>query len=159
MPNSMKLYLIVLITILANFTAIKAQDMTSKQVQSIKAIISYQHQQEQKAFLEGDCDKVLSFFDQNVQFYAAGRKAPSWEFIGKFCQQIPRPFPETGEIKDEIHVTSPTTAYLVRTIDLAENPDSKEFKKEVITKIWQETPDGWKIVHFHSSVNTIKTDR
>ena len=137
-----------------------SQELDSKQVQSIKAVIAYMHQQEQEAFKEGDCDKVLSFFDQNVQFYAVGRKAPSWEFIGKFCQQIPRPFPEAGEIKDEIYVTSPTTAYLVRTVDLSpENPGSKEFKKEVITKIWKETPNGWKIVHFHSSVNTIKIDR
>ena len=67
--------------------------------------------------------------------------------IERFCNQIPRPFQRTGEIKDVVIVLSSTTPA---------NADQKEFKKEVVTKLLTKSKEGWKITHFHSSIHNMQ---
>lgn len=148
------LYAIIVVFILPAF--LRAQELTDAGREAIRAEIEKLSRTEEKAFKEGDCEATVSFFDDGITFFANGRKAPSKEFILNFCKRIPRPFPETGSITDNYYVLSPDAAYSVRVIDFP--PDSEKpgpFMKEVVTKLWSKSPEGWKIVHFHSSVTAV----
>jgi ketosteroid isomerase-like protein len=130
--------------------------LSADEKEKIKAQIVELNRQEREAFTNGDCDKVISFFDKNVSFYANGRKAPSLEFIHNFCNRIKRPFEKGAEINDQVTVLSETVANNVKFIELPlKTPDDKTRNVEVVTRIWNKTSEGWKIVHFHSSVTTL----
>lgn len=136
---------------------VAAQELTADQSASIKAEIEALINQEQDALIKGECDKVVALYSPEVTFFANGRRAPSREFIERFCNQIPRPFQRTGEIKDVVIVLSSTTAYAIREITFPPvNADQKEFKKEVVTKLLTKNREGWKITHFHSSIHNMQ---
>jgi hypothetical protein len=136
---------------------VAAQELTADQSASIKAEIESLLNQEQEAFIKGECNKVVVLYATEVTFFANGRRAPSRDFIERFCNQIPRPFQRTGEIKDAVIVLSSTAAYAIREITFPPvNADQKEFKKEVVTKLFTKSKEGWKITHFHSSVHTMQ---
>ena len=108
--------------------------------------------------MEGDCAKVTSFFDEDVTFYANGRRVPSLQFLRGFCEQIPRPFEGGADITDEIRVLSETSAYILRTIEFEpESVESESHRREVVTQVWAQRPSGWTIVYFHSSVSTVRS--
>lgn len=134
-----------------------AQELTADQSASIKAEIESLITQEQDAFIKGECDKVVALYAKEVTFFANGRRAPSREFIERFCNQIPRPFQRTGEMKDAVIVLSSSTAYAIREITFPPaNADEKEFKKEVVTKLFSKGKEGWRITHFHSSIHNMQ---
>ncbi len=128
----------------------------------VRAEIEEQHKREQKAFIEGDCDMVASFYSDKATRYANGRLITSLEEGREYCKRIPRPFGEKGarsKISDNFYVQSENAAYFIRTIDFESADDvSSTYKREVVTKVWQKTIDGWKIVHFHSSVHSISNE-
>ncbi|MTI20748.1 hypothetical protein E1176_06925 [Fulvivirga sp. RKSG066] len=141
--------IVFLYLLLISSTAI-AQNFTQKEKEKIKQEIEQLSAAEQNAFEIGECEKVADFFDEDVVFYAAGRKAPSVQFIQNFCSRIPRPFEKAGEITEDIYVMSPSVVHTIKVIELAEKK-----QREVVTKIWHKTTDGWKIIHFHSSINQL----
>lgn len=130
-----------------------------KNEERVRVEIEKQHRMEQKAFMEGDCDAVISFYSDEASIFLAGRPVDTQQLL-EFCNKVPRPFRGEGaapEITDNIYVQSENTAYFVRTIDFGPaDDDPLSLKREVITKIWSRTNDGWKIVHFHSSVHSVQ---
>ncbi len=135
--------------------------MTNEVRKAVLNEIESLHKQEQKAFVGGDCEKLMSFYDEYGTFYTGGRIRTQEERLN-FCEQIPRPFRDPNgdkpKIDDRFYVLSETSAYIVRTIDFKpERNESSTFKREVVTKIWSKTSAGWKIVHFHASTHTVSS--
>lgn len=136
--------------------------LTDEVKAAVRAEIEEQHKREQKAFIEGDCDMVVSIYSDQATLYANGRQIDSLQTFREFCSRIPRPF--SGEsartrISDNFYVLSENAAYFVRTINFESADDEPTtFKKEVVTKVWQKTNDRWKIVHFHSTVHSISDE-
>lgn len=156
-PETMKTLLVFLLTVFClPIEVLHSQPLTDNTQESVRVEIENQHRQEQKAFADGECGKVVSFFDEKATIYANGRRISSLEVLKDFCNRVPRPFEGGGKIDDEIYVLSESAAHHIRVIDLEpEGEEGLTFKKEVITKVWSKTPAGWKIVHFHSSINTV----
>lgn len=111
---------------------------------------------EQNAFKAGDCETVMSLMADNIVFYANGRNVPSKDMINAFCQRIPRPFKETAVSNLEIHVLNENAGFVVRTLEFDKDDHIKV--KEVVTKIWSNTIDGWKMVHLQSTVKEVPKD-
>jgi len=108
--------------------------------------------EEQKAFKEGDCNKIESLIDTEVTFYVNGRRM-THEQVGSFCRAIKRPFGSgRSPIEDTItpYRISETLGYTVR--DFRWTNADKLVIHEVVTKIWLKGEDGWKIIHFQSTV-------
>jgi imidazolonepropionase-like amidohydrolase/ketosteroid isomerase-like protein len=129
---------------------------------AVRAEVEEQHRREQKAFVEGDCETVVSFYSDEATIYRGGRRVDDLSEALEFCRKLPRPFTREGEppeISDRFYVLSGNAAHFVRTIDFAPvAEESPAFKREVVTKVWLKTNDGWKIVHFHSSTHTVSND-
>ncbi len=108
--------------------------------------------EEQAAFKEGDCDKVQALMAEDITFYANSRKMTG-EQVGKFCRSIKRPF-DAGRapISDTLtpRKLSETLGYTVREFSF-QDQDGRVVK-EVVTKIWLKGEDGWKMIHFQSTV-------
>jgi ketosteroid isomerase-like protein len=155
-PNLIILYLISLITIP---TLCQAQSVTDEIKAMVLTEIQEQHRLEQKAFIEGDCETVISFYDDDATIYRMGRLVDTLELL-EFCRKIPRPFSgggTTSEINDNFFVLSENAVHFVRTIDIEPaDDDPSSFKREVITKVWFKSAKGWKIVHFHSSIHPVR---
>ncbi|NEZ03109.1 hypothetical protein G4Y73_02965 [Wenzhouxiangella sp. XN201] len=136
-----------------------AHSLTDEVEAAVRAEVEEQHRQEQKAFIEGDCDKVASFFSDEATRYLGGRRVNLMEGL-EFCRNLPRPFGQKSgspEINDAFHVLAEDAVYFIRTIDFQPSDDDpRSFKREVVTKVWQKTNDEWKIVHFHSSVHSVQ---
>lgn len=150
-----KILLVLCSLFFLSSSLISAQELTLKEISSIQAEIKELDAMEQEAFKQGDCEKTISYFDKNITFYANGRIAPSLEFILNFCKQIPRPFNQTGMISDSIYVLSENVVYTLRQIEFEPEEGADSFKRELVTKIWHKTSQGWRIKHFHSSVNSL----
>lgn len=125
---------------------------------AVRTEVEEQHRREQKAFIEGDCDTVASFYSDEATRYLAGRRVSLLEAL-EFCKSLPRPFGQrygSPEISDAFQVLSDNAVYFIRTIDFQPSDDDPHsFKREVVTKVWKKSNDEWKIVHFHSSVHSI----
>jgi len=109
-------------------------------------------QEEQEAFRDGDCDKVESMISKDVTFYANGRKM-SYEQIGNFCRSVPRPFGAgRSPIDDRTtpYIINNELGYTVR--DFRWHDKNERVIHEVVTKIWANSEQGWRIIHFQSTV-------
>lgn len=122
-------------------------------IEGVRAELMQMNQQEQEAFNSGDCQKVINLMDDNITFFANGRKAPSKMMIQKFCEGIPRPFGKLGKDEVKFYPLSSTSGYVVRTMDIIEN--EQVVRKEIVTKIWKKGTNGWKIVHLHTTVKDV----
>ncbi len=153
------LILLSLLTVITLPAMSYAQSLTDEIKEAVRAEIGELHQQEQKAFIDGDCETVISFYSDEATIYLAGRKVDLPQLL-QFCSKIPRPFQRDGAtpgISDNFYVLSENIAHFVRTIDFEPSEDDpSSFKREVITKVWSRTNDEWKIVHFHSSVHSLQ---
>lgn len=147
----------LLVVLFCPLVALQAQPSTGEVDAVVRAEIEKRHKQEQEAFVEGNCDEVVSFYSADGTIFANGRRVPSLQAFREFCSKIPRPFEGgPGKITDSFHVLSENAAYFVRTINLEPaDENSSTFNREVITKVWSKTDEGWKIVHFHSSVQSV----
>lgn len=103
-----------------------------------------------EAFKSGDCDKAISFMDENITFYGDGRKAPSKEMIKAFCFRLTRPFEKPSSIDTKYYPLSRNSAYVIRIMEFTKN--EKVYKKEIVTKVWKKSDVGWKIMHLHSTI-------
>lgn len=153
--------LFILAAVIIPFTGISAQELSTKVEEMIRAEIEARHRQEQKAFIEGDCEKVISFYDPNATFFTRGRRILSLNVVQDFCSRIPRPFTSPDDDKPNIDerffILSETAAYSVKTIDFEhKEEDAFVSKREMVTKVWAKTLGQWKIVHFHSSESTVQ---
>ena len=107
---------------------------------------------EQQAFKDGDCEKVESMLADDVTFFANNRKMTR-EQVGNFCRSIKRPF---GAGRDPIEDTitpfllTENLGYTVR--DFRWHNENERVIHEVVTKIWAKEEDGWKMIHFQSTV-------
>ena len=119
----------------------------------IKSEIMDMTQLEIEAFKSGECDKFIDLFDDNITFYADGRKAPNKEMILGFCKRVPRPFEKPSSIEMEYFPLTKNSAFVVRTMEFAK--DEKVYKKEFVTKIWVKGSNGWKITHLHSTIKKL----
>ncbi len=109
-------------------------------------------EEEQEAFREGDCDRVLSLMAEDITFYTNSRKM-SREQIGKFCRLMKRPFGAgRAPISDTItpYKVSETLGYTVR--ELRFHDKDERVVQETVTKIWSKGDDGWKMIHFQATV-------
>jgi ketosteroid isomerase-like protein len=106
-----------------------------------------------EAFKIGDCDKAISFMDENITFYGNGRKAPSKEFIKAFCLRLTRPFENPSSVETKYYPLSANSAYVIRTMEFSK--DNTVYKKEIVTKVWKKVESGWKIMHLHSTIKHI----
>ncbi len=108
---------------------------------------------EQEAFKNGDCNTVVSLMADDISFFANGRAVPSKAIVEKFCNSIPRPFQELTYENLDIVALNPNTGYVVRILEFDKDEQTKI--KEIVTKIWNKTESGWKMVHLHSTVKEI----
>ncbi len=109
-------------------------------------------QEEQAAFKDGDCDRVESMISEEVTFYANGRRM-SHAQVGKFCRSIPRPFGAGRSPIEDLttpYVINDELGYTVR--DFKWHDKDERVVHEVVTKIWAKGEEGWKIIHFQSTV-------
>ena len=116
----------------------------------IKAEIQKAALTEQAAFKKGDCDQVLAMMSDDITFLANGRRVPSKQVVGKFCNSIPRPFKKATTNQLDIYALSATTGYVIRTLKYPK--DETTMMLEYVTKIWKKTDGNWKITHLHSTV-------
>lgn len=118
--------------------------------ETVKAEIQKAALTEQAAFKKGDCDQVLAMMSDDITFLANGRRVPSKQVVGKFCNSLPRPFKKATTNTLDIHPLSATTGYVVRTLEYPK--DENTMMLEYVTKIWKKTDGNWKITHLHSTV-------
>lgn len=111
---------------------------------------------EQNAFKKGDCDTVLSLMDDNITFLANGRRAPSKEMIGRFCNAANRPFKTPLFDTIDIYPLRNDTAYTIRKLEFLKDETTKV--EEFVTKIWKKTDGNWKIVHLHATVKELNSN-
>ena len=123
-------------------------------LESVRAEIQQMNDKEQDAFINGNCEELMTLMDENITFIINGRKAPSKGFILNMCQKMPRPFGKPALSNTKIYVLTKDSGYVVRMMELAKD-DGTIYKKEVITKIWKKTKDGWKMTHLHSTVKDV----
>lgn len=136
--------------------AASARPASAASGDQVRTAIEHVHQLEQEAFIMGDCAAMASFYTDDVTFYANGRKLPSTAALVQLCERIPRPFERSADMHDRIQVLSETAAYLVRVLEFPPGADTPDrHKREVVTKIWSKVEDGWKIVHFQSSISVV----
>ena len=141
-------FLGTLIVILCFSIQLQAQDSPLESVRTeLRSVV----EQEKEAFANGDCVTVLAMMDDNITFYPNGNPPLPKAVIAKFCEKIPRPFPEAVKDEISIHPLTSHAAYVVRTLEYPK--DEKVKIREVVTKIWKKTGDTWKITHLHSTVN------
>ena len=121
--------------------------------ESVKKGIEEASLLEQNAFKTGDCEQVLALMADDITFLANGRRVPSKQVIGKFCNSIPRPFKTPTVYKLDIYPLTETTGYTIRTL---EYPKTESIKmSEFVTKIWEKTDGEWKMTHLHSTVKEV----
>jgi SnoaL-like domain len=123
-------------------------------LETVRAEIQQMNDKEQNAFINGSCDELMTLMDESITFIINGRKAPSKGFIKNMCQKMPRPFGKPALSNTKIYVLSKDSGYVVKMMELAKD-DGVIYKKEVITKIWRKTIDGWKMAHLHSTVKDV----
>lgn len=133
-----------------------AQDFPEREAKVIQWDIELLEEKRDQAFRNGECEEVIGHFDENVVFYARGRRLPSISAILELCRRAPRPFPIPKSRTRQIHALSEDTAYVVRVMDF-EPTFGREGNliREVETTLWLRSGRGWKIVHFHLSVTPI----
>lgn len=145
-------FLLILSSLTTPLTTVFAQELSIENEDDIRAEIKMVHKAEQEAFIEGDCEKFLSFFDEDVSFDVKGTKSESLDFILNFCNEIPRPY-EKRELKNySLDVASDTSAQQLEDFG-PKTLDSSDFERGVVIKNWSKKPDGWKITYFFSTVN------
>ncbi|MGK7391060.1 MAG: nuclear transport factor 2 family protein [Candidatus Cyclobacteriaceae bacterium M2_1C_046] len=150
----MKLLTLINFLLFSSTTILFAQ-LPESRINEIRSEVAMVHAKEQKAFKKGDCDVVVTFFDPKVTFYANGRHIPSLEALRNLCTRITRPFETNERINTNINVLSETSAYSVRVIEFPPQEEGENRKREVVTKVWYKGEEGWKIVHFQSSISEI----
>jgi uncharacterized protein (TIGR02246 family) len=107
-----------------------------------------------EAMAAADCDGVAGFFADGFTFYARGRHLESRETVVARCLQVPRPFPETDHLVDEIQVLSGTRALALQVMELHREESGWIPRREVITRLWTRGDDGrWRIAHMHVSLD------
>ena len=110
---------------------------------------------EQNAFVSGDCEALMEIFAEDVTFFANGMKINDRSRIRGFCESMPRPFPGKPKSENlEIHILTPTSAYTVKTMELIGK--NEVHNKETITKIWVKLDGKWRMQHLHSTVTPLK---
>ena len=149
--NSMRFNIVLSsILLLGTIPTLNAQ---KENLESVKAKIMELSEMEIDAFKKGDCETMANLLDDNISFYANGRKAPNKEMILGFCNRIPRPFEKPSYLTSEYIPISNNSAYVIRIMEFSK--DGKVYKKEIVTKIWVKGIDGWKIVHLHSTIKEL----
>ncbi|NMM47814.1 nuclear transport factor 2 family protein [Marinigracilibium pacificum] len=142
-------FLIFIIFLGFNMTGI-AQDFSLDQVKSeIEEISS----KEQEAFKNGDCETVMELMSDNITFYANGTPSPPKAMIEKFCNNIPRPFPELNDGDLKIYPLSSNSAYSVKTLEYHKDENTRI--RKIVTKIWNRIEGNWKMAHLQSTVKEI----
>lgn len=138
-------------------TDLSGQVLSDVQRETISAEIEAIQNQRNQAFVEGDCERVVELFDERVTFYTRGRHVPSLQAVLNFCRQVERPFSETAVRRTRINVLADNAAYVIQNFEFAS--DSAEggsvMMHEVITSVWSKGRDGWKVVHFHVSIDPV----
>ena len=108
--------------------------------------------EEQEAFKEGDCAKVESMLAEDITFFANTRKM-SREQIGKFCRSLKRTFGAGREPIEDTITPFPLDDDLGYTVrDFRWEDKNNQVVHEVVTKLWERSDGGWKIIHFQSTV-------
>lgn len=144
--------LLLLSILTTQITSVFAQQSSVENEDEIRAEIEMVHEAEQEAFIQGDCEKFLSFFDEDANFDINGTKSESLDFMLNFCNEIPRPY-EKRELKNcSLDVSSDTSAQQLEDFG-PKTIDSSDFEREVAIKVWSKKPAGWKITYFFSTVN------
>ncbi len=123
-------------------------------LESVKTEIQQMNEKEQYAFINGNCEELMTLMDKNITFIINGRKAPNKGFIMNMCQKMPRPFGKPALSDTKIYALTKDSGYVVRMMELAKD-DGIIYRKEVITKIWIRTKNGWKMTHLHSTVKDV----
>lgn len=147
----MKTFVPALIFILTFPVLLKAQTAA---LATVKSEIEEAAMKEQNAFKNANCTEVLNFMEPEITFLANGRKAPSKEMIGKFCNAIPRPFKTATVDRLDVYPLSNDVGYVIRTLEYPN--DEKTKMQEFVTKVWRKTDGKWKITHFHSTVKEVQ---
>ena len=142
----MRLTVPSLLVAFALTVTVKAQHTDLSQV---KTAITTAALKEQQAFKIGDCDTVLSFMEEEITFLANGRRVPSKEVVGKFCNALKRPFKPAEVDELVIYPLTENSGYTIRSFEYT--VDEKK-TIEFVTKIWRKTKGAWKITHLHSTV-------
>lgn len=111
---------------------------------------------EQQAFRSRDCERSVSYFaDLQPLFVVSGRVMPSRTILSMACGQMVAPgagAPRQLE-RHVVHVLSATSAFSVSIyrVPPPEGAASEDATRQVVTKIWILSDDGWRIGHFHES--------
>ncbi len=142
----MRFKILSLVVALGLVVTVKAQHTDLSQV---KTAITNAALKEQQAFKEGDCDTVLSLMEEEITFLANGRRVPSKEVVGKFCNSLKRPFKPAEVDELVIYPLTENSGYSIRSFEYT--VDEKK-TMEFVTKIWRRTEGIWKITHLHSTV-------
>ncbi|MEP2668687.1 MAG: nuclear transport factor 2 family protein [Cyclobacteriaceae bacterium] len=145
----MKVRVLLLLVLSVGTITLYAQQ---ENLESVKAKIKELSEIEIDAFKNGDCEIMLNLLDDNISFYANGKKA-SKEMVLGFCKGLPRPFEKPSHLDIEYIPISSNSAYVIRIMDFSK--DGMVYKKEIVTKIWVKGIDGWKIVHLHSTIKEL----
>jgi len=148
-----KKYLFGLVFLIAFSGLICAQDNS---LELVKLEVKKATLKEQQALKNGDCETLLSMMDDKITFYANGRPAAPKNMIGVFCKNLPRPFSELTSDSLDVYALTQNSAYVVRKIEYNKNDKTKI--KEVVTKIWRKSGDGWKMIHLQSTVKEVSNE-
>lgn len=144
--------LFILAAVTIPFTGISAQELPIEIEETIRTEIISANKAERDAFMQGDCEKVGSFFEPDASFEVNGIKSESVNFILDICEEIPRPF-EAREFKNvDIFVYSETSAHQIE-YSQSEATESSEFQGDLALRVWSKKPEGWKIIHLYSTVD------
>ena len=135
--------------------ALAAGTFTSEEKASVQQQIREALTAEQEAFTTGGCVAALPYFaDREQLFVSNGRSLPSLDAMRKVCSGRPARWAgaETRETLEHlVHATSPSTGYTVSRYRTPDGPTATQ----IITKIWEKAPEGWRIVHAHESVRSV----
>jgi ketosteroid isomerase-like protein len=137
-------------------TAMHSMNPSDPLQTTVRAELEALERERAAAFVSGECEKVVSFFDPEVVAYINGRRIPSTTAMLEACKRVTRPFPTDDATANQIRVLGDTAAFTLQVFELQPAEDGV-MRREVITRLWSKIDERWRIVHLHVSINEVSS--
>lgn len=128
---------------------------------SVAAEIEEQLRAEVQRFESRDCAAVVAFYgDQEPLFVVSGRQAmPRRADLEAACPGIVSRIPDGASrpvASQRVYALGPDSGYSVTQFRIRRGPNGERVS-QFVTKVWERSDSGWRIVHVHESVEEVSS--
>ena len=111
---------------------------------------------EQAAFAAGDCPVAMDYLADWRPLFVVGGQTMNRPQVVQMCSRMvgPRPGPPRELVSHVINVLSESSAISVThyRIQRPQDDGTRAEGAQMVTKVWVQTDQEWKIVHLHESI-------